>query len=383
MEALGTGSMGTVYKARSKTDNQWYAVKVLPRRSLWNVGVARRKVRMFQECQHSTVVPLVDVGTSGGAHYLGWRFIEGETLDKIVAREGRLSAHFAAVVTLQVAEALEVCHERGLFHGRLKPSNVMLCPAESDSAELPVFLLDFGIGTLLSESASECFVDTMSTANAISNALDCTSPESIVDPNCMSGPSDQYSLGCVLYYCLAGRYPFTEETTAAKITAVQLKQPTPVGQLAPDLPQSLSGVVERLMQKAPAGRYANTAEVVAALRALVDTIPPASKVVVRPTTRLDAALSASFARDDALAPHGQSSLSQSDGRTHGRSPAEPSGHELLPTVLQSSSERLLVRTPSTPPDHVEELDEVRSPLFAVGLFVAALAACLFGWLFIS
>src|SRR5207253_11302587 len=75
MDALGTGSMGTVYKAQSKTDNQWYAVKVLPRRSMWNVRIARRKVRAFEQCRHPAVVPFVDVGTAGGMHYLAWPYV--------------------------------------------------------------------------------------------------------------------------------------------------------------------------------------------------------------------------------------------------------------------------------------------------------------------
>src|SRR5215210_3180214 len=78
MDALGAGSMGTVYKAINKTYNQAYAVKVLPRRSMWNVRIARRKVRAFEACRHPSVVPFVDVGTSGGMHYLAWPFVEGE-----------------------------------------------------------------------------------------------------------------------------------------------------------------------------------------------------------------------------------------------------------------------------------------------------------------
>src|SRR5262249_40063926 len=84
MDALGTGSMGTVYKAQSKNDNGWYAVKVLPRRSMWNVRIARRKVRLFEQCKHPSVVPFIDVGTSGGMHYLAWPLVEGETLEKVV-----------------------------------------------------------------------------------------------------------------------------------------------------------------------------------------------------------------------------------------------------------------------------------------------------------
>ena len=125
-DALGTGSMGTVYKAQSKTDNQLYAVKVLPRRSMWNVRIARRKVRLFESCRHASVVPFVDVGTAGGMHYLAWPLVEGETLDKIVQKEGKPSAEKTVQFAMQTAEGLDLCHQQGLFHGLLKPSNLMI-----------------------------------------------------------------------------------------------------------------------------------------------------------------------------------------------------------------------------------------------------------------
>src|SRR5713101_9836336 len=103
MDALGAGSMGTVYKAQSKTDNQWYAVKVLPRRSMWNVRIARRKVRCFEACRHPSVIPFVDVGTAGGMHYLAWPFVSGEGLDKVVQAQSKLHPELAAHYALQVA----------------------------------------------------------------------------------------------------------------------------------------------------------------------------------------------------------------------------------------------------------------------------------------
>src|SRR5690348_314486 len=108
MDALGSGSMGTVYKAQSKTDSGWYAVKVLPRRSMWNVRIARRKVRAFEQCKHPSVVPFVDVGTSGGMHYLAWPYVEGEGLDRVVQRLGKLTPPDAAQLALQVAEGLDI-----------------------------------------------------------------------------------------------------------------------------------------------------------------------------------------------------------------------------------------------------------------------------------
>src|SRR5437764_12560853 len=112
MDALGSGSMGTVYKAVSKNDNQFYAVKVLPRRSMWNVRIARRQVRAFEQCRHPAVVPFVDVGTSGGTHYLAWPFVEGVTLETIVQQHTRLEPSLAAYYALQTAEGLNICHQQ-------------------------------------------------------------------------------------------------------------------------------------------------------------------------------------------------------------------------------------------------------------------------------
>jgi serine/threonine protein kinase len=260
MDALGTGSMGTVYKAQSKTDNGWYAVKVLPRRSMWNVRIARRKVRAFEQCKHPSVVPFVDVGTSGGMHYLAWPFVEGEPLDKLVAREGPLRPERAAGYALQIAEGLHQCHKEGLFHGLLKPSNLLI------SSEEQVRILDFGIGCLLAETEGESLVDTMSTANAVNSGLDCASPESIMDPTNLTPLGDQYSLGCVLYFCLTGRYPFPDGTAVEKMMAHQHKQPKPVKQLNAEVPDGLIAVVDRLMKKSPSERYADCNEVVEALR---------------------------------------------------------------------------------------------------------------------
>jgi serine/threonine protein kinase len=285
IDALGAGSMGTVYKAQSKTDNNWYAVKVLPRRSMWNVRIARRKVRAFETCRHSAVVPFVDVGTSGGMHYLAWPFVEGETLDKIVLRQGKLSPAVAAQYALQIAEGLEVCHQQGLFHGLLKPSNVMV------GADAQVKILDFGIGCLLAETEGESLVDTMSTANSVASGLDCASPESIMDPTNLTPAGDQYSLGCVLYVCLTGQVPFPDGTAAEKMMAHQFKEPTSVRELNPEISGDLAVVIERLMKKAPEARFGSAAEVVEALRPLAAAV---SRPIARPTARHAAPTQASL-----------------------------------------------------------------------------------------
>src|SRR5262245_8107061 len=269
MDSIGTGSMGTVYKAFSKQDNKWYAVKVLPRRSMWNVRLARRQVRSFEQFNHATVVPFVDVGTSGGLHYLAWPLVEGESFEAVIQREGKVAPDVAAYYALQLASGLNVCHQHGIFHGLLKPSNMML------GSDGQVHILDFGIGSLLAENEGESLVDTMSTANTMTSGLDCASPESIMEPTNRTAAGDQYSLGCCLYFFLTGQYPFPEGSAVEKMMAHQFKAPPTVRSLAPEVPAELEAVVDRLMQKKPEDRFGNSDEIVEALRPFAASSAPA------------------------------------------------------------------------------------------------------------
>ena len=268
-DAVGSGSMGTVHKAQSKNDGNNYAVKVLPRRSMWNVRLARRQVRSFGAFSHPTVVPFVDVGTSGGLHYLVWSFAQGEPLEGLVQRAGRLDYGSAAFVIWQVASGLALAHQNGLFHGLIKPSNVMITP------DGQIRILDFGIGSLLAENEGESLVDTMSTANTLTSGLDCSSPESIMEPTNRTPAGDQYSLGCVLYHCLTGRYPFPDGSAVEKMMAHQFKQPASVKELAPETPDELVAVLEKLMQKKPEDRFHGADDVAEALSHVAPRTAPA------------------------------------------------------------------------------------------------------------
>lgn len=259
LDAIGSGSMGQVYQASSKNDSQQYAVKVLPRRSMWNVRLARRQVRSFANFTHPAVVPFVDVGTAGGLHYLVWPLVQGTTLEQLVQQHGKLPPQQAALYAVQVAQGLTVAHQNNLFHGLVKPSNVMV------GADNQARILDFGIGSLLVENEGESLVDTMSTANTLTSGLDCASPESIMEPTNRTPAGDQYSLGCVLYYCLTGRVPFPEGSAVEKMMAHQTKDPLPIQELAPDVPDGLVAVVGRLMSKTPEGRFSGCDELVEAL----------------------------------------------------------------------------------------------------------------------
>jgi serine/threonine-protein kinase len=292
MDLAGFGSMGPVYKAMSKADNRWYAIKVLPRRSMWNVLLAKRQARAFDKIHHAGIVPFSDIGTAGSQHFLVWPFVEGETLDKLIEREGKLSSGLAAHYGYQAAEALQVCHEQDLFHGMIKPSNILI------DAEQHVHLLDFGVGAILAANPDDqSLFNTQGQANLMTSGLDCASPESIEDPSNLAAAGDQYSLGCVLYYCLAGRFPF-EGQPVEKMVGHQSKQPTPLGELNPDVRKELLGIVARLMQKSPTSRFPDAGEAAKALKALafvptrraiplapIAPLPRSSKEMMKPPTR--------------------------------------------------------------------------------------------------
>jgi serine/threonine-protein kinase len=142
----------------------------------------------------------------------------------------------------------------------IKPSNILI------GSDGQARILDFGIGSLLAENEGESLVDTMSTANTLTSGLDCASPESIMEPTNRTLAGDQYSFGCVLYYCLTGQYPFGDGTAVEKMMAHQFKQPTPLRELARHVPEDLVTVVDRLMQKSPDARYAGVDELVEALQ---------------------------------------------------------------------------------------------------------------------
>jgi serine/threonine protein kinase len=111
-------------------------------------------------------------------------------------------------------------------------------------------------------------LDTITNSKALAKGLDCASPESILDSLARSPAGDQYSLGCILYRCLTGRYPFPSDNPVKKMVAHQSEIPTSVRQLSPETPPALAAIVERLMEKAPEDRYESMGEVVNALQGI-------------------------------------------------------------------------------------------------------------------
>jgi serine/threonine protein kinase len=124
------------------------------------------------------------------------------------------------------------------------------------------------VGFLLTGERGKSLLDTTTNSKALARGLDCASPESIMDPLNRTPAGDQYSLGCILYFCLAGRYPFVEANPVKKMLAHQFNEPEPLRKLVPECPPRLARIVERLLRKRPEERYDTMAEVVEDLQAV-------------------------------------------------------------------------------------------------------------------
>jgi serine/threonine protein kinase len=281
IDELGSGSMGTVYKAHVREDDSWYAVKVVPRRNVLNLNTITAKVRALEQVRHPRVSALVHVGAEGDRVFMVWPLIEGgEALGELIARRGPLSARQAAQVGLQIASGLQAYHDAGLFHGLLKPGDVLI------GADRRVRLLDFGVGFLLTSERGKSLLDTTTNSRALAKGLDCASPESILDPLARAPAGDQYSLGCVLYFCLTGQFPFPDGNPVKKMLGHQFEQPPPPSELVPGVPRQLEAVVARLMAKAPEDRYGWIGEAVQDLQAIASdarlgALPPSWQAAIR------------------------------------------------------------------------------------------------------
>ncbi len=267
-EVIGTGSMGTVFKARSTETDAWYALKIVPRRNVVSLREIAEKARALWEIRHPRVSALVQVGASGDRVYLAWPYLDGgEKLEAFVRRQGRLSPRQAAQIGVQVASGLLPYHQQGLFHGLLKPSDILI------GTDRRLRILDFGVGFLLTSERGKSLLDTMTNTRALARGLDCSSPESILDPLARTPAGDQYSLGCILYFCLTGQFPFPDGNTVKKMLGHQEEEPRPLRELNKEVTPALDAIIKRLMRKRPEERYGSIDEVLRAFQALSPSGP--------------------------------------------------------------------------------------------------------------
>lgn len=259
LERLGSGGMGEVYLAEHTVMRHRVALKVLPsaRAAGSAVELFHREARAVASLNHPNIVRALEMDRDGEINYLVMEYVEGRTLHDLVAESGPLDPGTAARYAAQVAAALQHAHERGLIHRDIKPANLIV------DATGAVKVLDFGLARFALEVESAAGGDA---SERVLGTADFMAPEQGLDSHEADTRADVYSLGCTLYFLLAGRVPFPERTVAQKLICHQLRSPESLRALRPGVPDGLAAVVERMMAKNPADRYQLPAEVMQALR---------------------------------------------------------------------------------------------------------------------
>lgn len=263
LEPIGHGGMGSVFKALHTRLKRQVAIKLLPaERTRDPRAVSRffREMEAVGRLDHPNLVRAHDAGEVDGQHFLVMELVDGVNLSQVVRRTGPLGIADACEVTRQAALGLQHAHEHGLVHRDIKPSNLML------TAGGQIKVLDLGLARLVSDPEGP---GEMTDTGQVMGTGDFMAPEQGQDVRQADARSDIYSLGCTLYYLLAGRAPFSSpehNTLMRKIMAHVHEPVSPIVHLRPDVPRELAGVLDRMLDKEPAKRFQTAAEVASALR---------------------------------------------------------------------------------------------------------------------
>ncbi len=271
--SLGRGGMATVFLAEDLKHGRRVAIKVLDPEVAAAIGHERflREIATVAGLTHPHIVPLHDSGQAGGLVFFVMPYVEGETLRDRLKREKQLPLEEALRVALETADALRYAHAHGLVHRDIKPENILL---ESGHA----VVADFGVVRAVAAGGT----GLTGTGIAVGTPA-YMSPEQAAGTRELDGRSDLYSLGCVLYEMLAGVPPFAGSTAESLAHQHLSVDPRPVTELRPTVPAKVAAVLQRLLAKAPADRYAS-AEALAAALADAAAHPGATAVTDRRRT---------------------------------------------------------------------------------------------------
>ena len=257
---LGSGAMGTVWKATYTKTGLPVALKFIAVGLTGNEGVLARFEReadILKQLKHPNIVQLYARGRYQGTPFIAMEFIHGETLDDVLQRKGRHTWEEVVSLGRQLCDALQHAHDQGIIHRDLKPSNLMILPDGT------LKLTDFGI-------AKDIDVTALTGANSTIGTAAYMSPEQCRGERHLGSKSDLYSLGVVFFELLTGRKPFITDTPMEMLLAhVEATPPRPA-RLVPEIPVWLDNLVMQMLEKRPDHRPLNAAMVGQALEEVAE-----------------------------------------------------------------------------------------------------------------
>lgn len=243
---LGQGGAGVVFLARERLLERLVAIKVL-RSEIVSADTKERFVREARtaaKLMHPGIVPLYSFGQAGDTLYYIMGYVEGESLESLLARTGRSDPDLTRRILVEIGDALSYAHRNGVIHRDVKPDNILL---ERESGR--AVLTDFGIAKLAATQS------TLTATGIIVGTPLYMSPEQAAGDRRVDGRSDLYSIGVIGYRMLSGRLPFEGSSAQDVIMKHVTQDPVPLSTTAPNAPLDLTWTLMRCLDKDPARRW--------------------------------------------------------------------------------------------------------------------------------
>jgi eukaryotic-like serine/threonine-protein kinase len=250
LSELGRGGMGVVYKARDPLINRLVALKTITSNLTGNTNLLERfyqEARSAGTLQHPNIVTIYELGEENGTTFIAMEYIDGETLEEMIARKANIPLVVKLGYFVRVSEGLEYAHEHGVIHRDIKPGNIMV------TAEGVAKIVDFGIARIMDMS--------MTQANFVIGSRGYMAPQLYKGERAGAG-SDIWALGATLYEFLTFQKPFLADSEAALMYKVIHEDPPLLRTLCPDYPEPLENIVRQMLEKSESARFQSTREVI-------------------------------------------------------------------------------------------------------------------------
>jgi serine/threonine protein kinase len=272
LDLIGSGGMGRVFKALHRRMERVVAIKVLHEKSLTCAEAVERfhrEAKAAARLHHPHIVAAFDADEDHGLHFLVMEYVEGRDLASLTS-PGPLPLSKAVRYIAQAARGLEYAHSEGVIHRDIKPANLLV------NGKGVVKILDMGIARFAETDDPESAVTKaqLTQSGAILGTVDFLAPEQAANSKDADHRSDIYSLGCTLYYVLAGGPLHSGKTIVEKIIAHREREAPSLLAVRPDAPPALDDLIRRMTARRPSDRIASATEVAQTLEALLAEAGP-------------------------------------------------------------------------------------------------------------